>query len=108
MENKSNFIKGFVEIITLYLLSKEDGYGMKLVNEIREKSDGKINLSVGTLYPTLYKLEEGGCITNYKKVVGKRKTMVYYHITEVGEQKLNSLLNDYNSLIKCINAILDF
>ena len=107
MENKSNFIRGFVEIITLYLLSKEDGYGMKLVNEIKEKSDGEISLSVGTLYPTLYKLEEEGYITNYKKTVGKRKTIVYYHITEVGKQVLNDRLNDYSNLIKHINSILD-
>ena len=73
MKEKNNFIRGYVEIITLQMLIIEDSYGMKLVNDIRTISDGLIDLSVGTLYPTLYKLVEEGYVTDYKKLVGKRR-----------------------------------
>ena len=106
MKEKNNFIRGYVEIITLQMLIIEDSYGMKLVNDIRTISDGLIDLSVGTLYPTLYKLVEEGYVTDYKKLVGKRKTTIYYHLTDIGQQRLKDLKEEYHILEEVMSKIL--
>lgn len=108
MENKSNFRRGSVELLILYLLSQKDYYGYELSQTIKEQSDSILNIPVGSLYPALYKLIDSGYISDYKKQVGRRLIRVYYHIEESGIQRLNMLIDDYNSTVAAIQQVLKY
>lgn len=95
-----------VEMLILKVLEKEDCYGYQLTQTIKEKTGGKINLKEGTLYPILYRLLDQGFITDYKELVGRRQTRVYYHLEPRGKEYLNRLLEDYYGLIDAIQLIL--
>lgn len=95
-----------VEMLILKVLEKEDCYGYQLTQTIKEKTGGKINLKEGTLYPILYRLLDQGFITDYKELVGRRQTRVYYHLEPRGKEHLNRLLEDYYGLIDAIQLIL--
>ena len=60
------------------------------------------------MYPILYRLEEAGFISQYEKLVGKRRTRVYYHLEDAGKAQLESLLNDYNEVRTGIDMILQY
>ncbi|WP_368390444.1 PadR family transcriptional regulator, partial [Thomasclavelia ramosa] len=71
-------------------------------------SDDKIKLAEGVMYPILYRLLDKGYIIDEKRLVGKRKTRVYYKLEPKGKEYLNQLYIDYmdinTSIIKIMEA----
>lgn len=108
MNEKSNFRRGSVELLILYLLSQKDYYGYELSVVIREESNGVLDIPVGSLYPALYKLIDLGYITDYKKQIGKRLTRVYYHMEQEGFKRLEILLKDYTLTTEAIQNVLKY
>lgn len=108
MDNKSNFRRGSVELLILYLLNQRDYYGYELSQLIREQSDDYLNIPVGSLYPALYKLIDAHYISDYKKQVGKRLTHVYYHMEDAGRKRLALLLEDYYATSNAIQKVLQY
>ena len=80
MANRNSFKKGTIELLLLLsILRVEDCYGYQITQKIKEQSEGAITVTEGALYPILYKLSDKGYVSDYKKLVGKRLTRVYYH-----------------------------
>lgn len=108
-KNKSNFKKGSVEMLLLHLLKSEgDCYGYQLSQMILERSNGVLVIPEGSMYPTLYKLIDANYISDYKKVVGKRMTRVYYHLEPLGQERLDELIKDYLEVKDAIEDIMQF
>lgn len=63
-------------------------------------------MTEGALYPILYKLSDKGYVSDYKKLVGKRLTRVYYHLEEAGSEYLDSLLEDYFKVQEGVRKVL--
>ena len=101
MENKNMFYRGYVELLVLKFLSEKDCYGIK------RASKDKISLSVGTLYPTLYKMIDQKYISDYKKQTGERMVKVYYHLEDVGRERLEALVSEYREFSQVMNEILN-
>lgn len=95
MANRNNFITGVTEILILKLLINKDGYVYDLCKSIRELSDGVLEISQNTVYSSTYKLANENYISEYSKLVGKRRTRIYYHIEEKGLQYLKELESEY-------------
>ncbi len=107
LENKSNFKKGSVEMIILILLNSESMYGYQISQSIFERSGGFINVPEGSLYPTLYKLLDNGYVADEKRLAGKRRTRIYYSITESGRKHLKELYIDYTAVKDGIQGIIE-
>ena len=64
-ENTQNsFRRGVMSLVILALLKKEDMYGYQLVQEIGQRSGGRLTTQEGSLYPVLYKLVDQGLISD--------------------------------------------
>lgn len=106
-QNQDNLKRGTAELLVLHLLSKEDLYGYQIAQSLGEKSEGVYTILEGSLYPVLYRLEDAGYISEYTKLVGKRRTRKYYRLEESGKAYYEKLLNDYIAVIHGIDKILD-
>ena len=95
---KSNFRRGSVELLILHLLDQQDYYGYELSLLIKKKSDGYLDIPVGSLYPALYKLID----------LGKRLIHVYYHLEDTGRDRLALLLEDYYATATAIQKVLNY
>ena len=107
MENKNMFYRGYVELLVLKFLSEKACYGYEIVKSIKRASKDKISLSVGTLYPTLYKMIDQKYISDYKKQTGERMVKVYYHLEDVGRERLEALVSEYREFSQVMNEILN-
>ncbi len=95
-----------LEMLLLKILEEGDCYGYQLSQSVKKRSNEQIKIAEGTMYPILYKLEDQGFISNYKELVGKRQTRVYYHLEPSGKEHLDSLIQDYYTLTDAIASIL--
>lgn len=94
-------MKGSIDILMLNLLAKEDMYGYDIVKRLKLESNDLYNMSEGTLYPALKRLEKKEWLTSYwaETSSGRRK---YYQITLEGKKVLDRKLTEWkhvNSLI---------
>ena len=102
--------KGLLEIAILSILIKRDCYGYELIHKLDDLSDGVFILKEGTLYPILYRLEDGRHIQSYWKTesASRSKPRKYYKITTEGidvfKNAKESFLTITNGLTKVLNS----
>jgi len=108
MQVRENLKRGTVEMILLHLLQGRDMYGYELLQEMNERSKGKFTLKDGSMYPILYRMIDKGLITDEQVLVGRRRTRVYYHLTDEGKKCLNEIKEEYFFITEGISNILNF
>jgi PadR family transcriptional regulator, regulatory protein PadR len=82
MENE--FFAGFIRLHILYHAHEEPIFGLGILRELRRHG---YELSPGTLYPLLHRMEDRGLLISEKELVaGKIRRL--YRITELGEKAL--------------------
>ncbi len=83
----SELVRGTLKTIVLKILDDTPRmYGYQLSKEVKERTDGKIVLTEGALYPILHKLQKDNLVTSEEEVVGNR-VRKYYKLTESGKKK---------------------
>jgi len=90
-----DFFLGFVKIHILYHASKEPIYGVWIQEELSRHG---YQLSPGTLYPTLHRLERNGYLERQSRVVAG-KVRNYYVITEKGRGALSEARDKIRELV---------
>ncbi|MDF2822010.1 MAG: transcriptional regulator, PadR-like family [Clostridiales bacterium] len=90
-----------LDALVLSIVSKEDAYGYKITQDIREAVD----ISESTLYPVLRRLQKSEYMTTYDREFAGRNRR-YYRITPNGEQMLKQYLNDWVAYKFSIDMVL--
>lgn len=79
------FKRGSVEMLALLILNEDDAHGYRIVQEIKDRSDGRLIIKEGSLYPILYKLSDEGYIISQEDIsetkLGRKRIRVIYSIT---------------------------
>lgn len=90
-----------LDALVLSIVSKDDAYGYKITQEIREA----VEISESTLYPVLRRLQKSDYMTTYdREFMGRNRR--YYSITPSGEQMLKQYLEDWIAYKNSIDMVL--
>lgn len=106
MAVKNPFINGMTELLVLYFLKQKDCYVYEMTKAVSELSEGRLSIPQNTIYTVTYKLENEGIITEYSKLVGRKRTRVYYHLEAPGEAYLEELMTAYRATYTGVELIL--
>ncbi len=99
--------RGTLELVLLRLLASEPRYGYELVSELRERSDGELEIKEGTLYPVLYRLEDRGLVAPQWQQQGRGVPRKYYSLTDAGQRQLESLKGQWLKFSSAVDRLLD-
>jgi PadR family transcriptional regulator PadR len=105
MDNRGIVIRGSVELLVLRILSDGECYGWQISQLIAEYSNGELSVPVGSLYPSLYKLEERKYISVTERIVEKRLRR-YYSLLEAGREYYATALNEYEDVNNAVRTVL--
>ncbi len=86
-EISSDVIRGYNDIIILYLLLNDPSYGYEISKQIRTLSEDKYIIKETTLYSAFTRMEKNGFIESFVDedlAGGKKRT--YYRITPAGRE----------------------
>ncbi len=103
----NDLLKGTLKTIVLKLLEEKGRmYGYEITREVERLSKGKVQLTWGSLYPALHKLETDGLITAEKVNIGKR-VRKYYTLTDSGTKTAKEKVQEFIDFVTIMGQILD-
>lgn len=90
-----------LDACVLAILHKEDAYGYKLTQDVKEM----VNVSESTLYPVLRRLMKEGYLETYdQEHMGRNRR--YYRLTDAGKKRYTYFLEEWDRFTDKINAVL--
>lgn len=90
------FLKGATTTLILNLIKEQPMHGYEIAQTIKAKSKGIFDFSEGTIYPTLYILEEKGHIRGIWQETENNRRKKVYEITDLGRKALQSRLEQWS------------
>jgi len=101
----SQMLKGTLEGCILKVISRKETYGYEISESLKEY--GFADISEGTIYPLLLRLEKNGYIrADYRESpVGPRRK--YFSITAAGGRELESFVYSWEELKKAVDTLFE-
>lgn len=91
-----------LDALVLSVAAKEDTYGYKITQEIRDAME----MSESTLYPVLRRLLKDECLESYdREYMGRNRR--YYRVTVKGLEKLGQYRGDWLQYKNVISKLID-
>jgi len=79
-----SFKRSYLTLLLLSMLDREEMYGYKLCQVVKERTRGQRELKAGTVYPLLHILEEHQLIKGEWRIDPDGKRRRYFRLTEQG------------------------
>lgn len=89
----------------LRILSDRPMYGYELIQELKQRSGGKYQLSL--LYPVLYRLEEQGYLEISSSEIVDGRARNYYAVTPAGRDYLRQTLAEYAEISVVFQQLME-
>jgi len=103
---RRELLKGNTPTMVLAVLSRGPMHGYGIAREIERRSHGAVVLREGTLYPTLYGLEQQGMVTaDWQPAPSGPKRRVY-RITEEGLAELDARTRSWSVFVRAISNVI--
>ena len=98
--------RGSLELVVLHLLSPGEAYGYEIVSKLTEQTNGSIEVTDGTLYPVLYRLERAGYVAVRWETPERGVPRKYYRLTDEGREELERLREEWTTFAKAMARLL--
>jgi PadR family transcriptional regulator PadR len=98
--------RGSLELIVLHLLAQGEAYGYEIVTKLAAQTNGALEVTDGTLYPVLYRLERAGCVTVRWETQDRGVPRKYYRLTTAGREELGRLEEEWTTFTKAMAKLL--
>ncbi len=98
--------RGSLELIVLHLLAPGEAYGYEIVTKLTRESAGALEVTDGTLYPVLYRLERAGLVSVRWDTPDRGVPRKYYQLTDAGRVELASMRADWFAFADAMARLL--
>jgi transcriptional regulator len=102
----SDLIQGTLGLLLLKILALEPLHGWAISQRLRLVSDDVLQVSDGSLYPALHKLEQEGWITAEWKTSELGRRARFYSLTRLGRRQLAKEAADWERLSSAITSVM--
>lgn len=102
---KAEELKGHLDVLILAVIAGEPKHGYAVIEALRARSDGRLDLPEGTIYPALHRLEQKGLLASDWSVGAGRKRRVY-RLTSRGNRELGVRRERWRDFSRTVEAVL--
>jgi DNA-binding PadR family transcriptional regulator len=102
---RAEALKGHLDGILLAVLEPGPSHGYAIMEALRTRSGGAVDLPTGTVYPALHRLERGGLVHAAWSSEGGRKRRVY-ELTPAGRNALAGERSTWRDFATAVTALL--
>lgn len=106
MSRPSDLVQGTLDLLILKTLAIEPRHGWAIAKRIRQMSGDVLQVTQGSLYPALHRLEQQGWLSaTWIATDGGRDAKVYA-LTAAGRKQLAKELESWERLSGAINLVV--
>lgn len=98
--------RGSLELIVLHLLAPAEAYGYEIVSKLAAETSGALEVTDGTLYPVLYRLERAGFVSVRWETPQRGVPRKYYRLTDAGRAELAALTLEWTTFARAMSRLL--
>ncbi len=106
MSKPPDLVQGTLDLLLLKILALEPLNGWAISHRLRQVSGDVLQVSDGSLYPALHKLEQQGWITARWKSSENNRRAKYYALTRLGRRQLEREAANWSRLSGAISRIV--
>src|SRR5438045_2894688 len=106
MSKPSDLVQGTLDLLLLKILALEALHGWAISQRLKQVSGDVLQVSDGSLYPALHKLEQEGWIAAEWKTSELGRRAKFYSLTRLGRRRLEKEAADWERLSTAINSVV--
>ena len=106
MSKPNDLVQGTLDLLLLKILALEPLHGWAISLRLRSISGDVLQVSEGSLYPALHKLEQEGWITAEWKQTENNRRAKFYALTGLGHQQLEKETANWGRLSAAISHVV--
>lgn len=102
---KADELKGHLDGLVLAVLAGDPKHGYAVIESLKARSGGRLDLPEGTVYPVLHRLESSGLLSSQWSTESGRRRRVY-RITRKGQLELGHKRERWREFATTVEAVL--
>lgn len=106
MSRRSDLIQGTLDLLILRTVSNEPKHGWAIAKRIQQVSEEALNVTQGTLYPALHRLEQQGWVSAKWCKTETGREAKSYKLTKVGAAQLEKELAEWERLSHAVGLVI--
>lgn len=106
MSKPSDLVQGTLDLLLLKILALEPLNGWAISQRLKQVSGEVLQVSDGSLYPALHKLEQEGWISAKWKPSENNRRAKFYSLTRLGRRQLEREAASWSRLSSAISQVL--
>jgi transcriptional regulator len=106
LSKPSNVVQGTLDLLILKILALEPLHGWAISQRLKHVSGDVLQVSDGSLYPALHKLEQEGWITAEWKTGELGRRAKFYALTRIGRRQLEKESANWERLSAAISQVV--
>jgi transcriptional regulator len=105
-QKRTELLRGTLDLLILKVISLEPLHGVGIARRIDQVTKGSFQVSFGSLFPSLHRMEERGWLTAEWRRSEKNRRAKYYKLTRVGRSQLKVEEKEWKRVVKAMTAAL--
>ncbi len=106
MTKPIDLVQGTLDLLLLKILALEPMNGHAIGQRLKQVSGDVLQVSDGSLYPALHKLEQEGWITSTWKTTENNRRAKYYALSRLGRKHLDRETRNWDRLSAAISLVV--
>jgi PadR family transcriptional regulator, regulatory protein PadR len=106
LSRPSDLVQGTLDLLLLKILALEPLNGWAISQRLKQLSGDVLQVSDGSLYPALHKLEQEGWIAAEWKATENNRRAKYYSLTRLGRRQLRKETESWTRLSNAITQVV--
>ena len=106
MSKPSDLVQGTLDLLILTMVAIEPMNGWMITQRLKLTSSDVLQVSDGSLYPALHKLEQSGWITAEWRQTENNRRAKFYSLTRLGRKALDKEAANWSRLSTAITQVV--
>ena len=106
MSKPSDLVQGTLDLLLLKILALEPLHAWAIGQRLKQVSGDVLQVSDGSLYPALHKLEQEGWITAEWKPTENNRRAKFYSLSRLGRKQLQKEAANWERLSGAITGVV--
>ena len=106
MSKPNDLVQGTLDLLVLKMLDLQPMNGWAIGQRLKQLSSDVLQVSDGSLYPALHKLEQEGWIQSEWRQSDNNRRAKFYTLTHLGQRQLQRETDQWHRLASAINHVV--